>query len=196
MKIGVDIDEIITEYMKSFLVFLRKEKNLSGEYKDLFTYEFEKCFEISKDEMKDYVREHTGLELTLIELKLVEGALEAVNFLDDNHEILFITSRHIDNKEKTFTFFKKHFPEKEFKIIFSGDLLGDNKSKAELCKENGCELMVEDNLDYALDCVSKGVQVILMDKPWNKSGKIHENLIRVENWKEALEKIKEIENEY
>lgn len=194
MEIGIDIDEIITEYMKSFLEFLKKEKNLFGKYEELFTYKFEKCFNVSKEEFQEYIQEHTNTELALVELGLIEDSLEAINFLDDRHKICFITSRNLSNKEKTFEFFRKHFPDKDFKILFSGDIWGDNKKKYELCLEEGCEVMVEDRFKTAFECAENGIKAILFNKPWNKSEKTHKNLIRVNNWKEALKKIKEVEN--
>jgi uncharacterized protein len=130
--------------------------------------------------------------LTLVDLEVIEGSIEGLDLLDKNHELIFITSRHISNKEQTHAFFKKYFPNKEFKIIFSGDAWGNAKSKAEICVEEGCDLMIEDNHKYALSCAEKGIKSILIEKPWNKEKEDNENIIRVKDWKEILEKVEEL----
>jgi len=99
MKIGIDIDEILTEYMLSFLEFLKKEKNIFKEYCDFSTYDFEGNLKMTREEVKNYIAEHTSNPLSLVELSLIEGSLESINLLDNNHEIIFITSRSLKNKE-------------------------------------------------------------------------------------------------
>lgn len=100
-----------------------------------------------------------------------------------------MTTRPIIFKEKTENWIKKHidFP---VKIIHSGDFYLDNKArkKADICKEIGIKIMIEDVAKYALECAEVGILVILFDKPWNKGIK-HKNIIRVNNWIEALKEI-------
>jgi uncharacterized HAD superfamily protein len=190
MKIGIDIDEIIAEYLKSFLEFLNSEKKISINYNEVLNYNYiGQSKGLGKEQIQKYIQEHTAKEINLVELELIEGCLEAINLLDDNHKVCFITSRHISNEKSTIQFFKKHFPDREFKIIFSGDIWGGNKTKSEICKEENCEIMIEDNADYALDCAKKDIKVLLLDKPWNKNYEKHENITKVENWKEILEKL-------
>jgi len=187
MKIGIDIDEIVTEYMKSFLEFLETEKGICVDYNSITEY-LNPCQSegMKREHVKQFVQEHTEKEYTLLELDIVDGSLNAIDFLDKNHEICFITSRHISNKEKTHHFFKKHFPNNEFKIFFSGDCWEGSKTKAEICIEESCSILIEDNPDYAFDCAKKGIKVFLLGKPWNKDYEKHENIIKVQNWNEIL----------
>ena len=64
------------------------------------------------------------------------------------------------------------------------------KTKGELCKDLNVDLMIEDDPKYAEDCALKGINVLLLDKPWNQNCIEHENIIRVKNWKEILERFK------
>jgi len=194
MKIGIDIDEVIAEYLKNFLEYLSSKKGIYIDYSDIKDYNsLSNVLGIDDEKVGDLIIDHTNNTLALLELELIEGSLEAINFLDDNHEIYFITSRHPSNKIKTIDFFKKHFPNKNFKIIFSGDAWGGNKSKAEICLEIGCDFIIEDNSVYAKECASNGIKVILFDKPLNKLEKPTKNIFRVRGWKEAIDKINKFE---
>lgn len=43
--------------------------------------------------------------------------------------------------------------------------------------------MIEDNLDYAEEIVRNGVEVILLERPWNKERQdVHPGIIRVKDW--------------
>jgi len=191
MKIGIDIDEIITKYIDSFIEFLRIKKQKVLDYNTILDCnDFGHLINLDKNQVQEYIQEHTNQRLTLLELDLIEGSLEAINLLHNSHEIIFITSRHPSNKGNTLKFFEKHFPRKKFKIIFSGDAHKGNKLKSEICKEEGCEIMIEDNPNYALDCANKGIKVFLMNKPWNQKIGFNPNIIKVNNWNEIIDNLK------
>jgi len=194
MKIGIDIDEVIAEYLKHFLKFVHKKTGKKFEYNSIFDYNFCKPLGMSFEEVSDLIEAHTCNTNALLELDLIEDAVESINSLSD-HEIFFITSRHLNNFHKTKEFLERNFPELKFDLIFSGDAWKNlNKSKKEICLENGISLMIEDNPNYVLDCSKAGINSILFDKPWNKNldEKGYKNIFRVKNWKEAKKVIQEI----
>jgi len=194
MKIGIDIDEVVVKYIESFLEFLKSEKNIFINYPEILNYhQIGTSVKANNGQIHQFIYEHVHQEGVLLNLELYEGAVDSINFLDKIHEIFFVTSRHISNKDSTTQFFKKHFPNRDFEIIFSGDAWGGAKTKSEICKEKGISLLIEDNLNYALECASNGIKVILFDKPWNQEKDLPSNIFRVNGWKDALEKIKNIE---
>ena len=193
MKIGIDIDEGVTKYIESFLEFLKSEKNIFINYSEILNYhQVGASVKINNEQMHKFIYEHTNQEGVLLNLELCAGAFDSINFLDEIHEIFFVTFRHISNKDSPTKFFKKYFPNKDFKIIFSGDAWGGAKTKSEICKEKGIFLLIEDNLNYALECAFNGIQVILFDKPWNQEKDLPPNIFRVNGWKDALEKMKDM----
>jgi len=82
---------------------------------------------------------------------------------------------------------EKHFPGHGLDIKFMNFENGNKKSKGEYCKEVGITLMIDDDNKNALSCAENGVNVILLNRPWN-IGLEHEKIIRVNDWKE-IEKI-------
>ena len=62
-------------------------------------------------------------------------------------------------------------------------------SKSGFCLDNEIPIILEDNLEYAIDCAESGIKVVLFNRPWNKKSH-HKDIFRVDNWKEALEVIR------
>ena len=192
MKIGIDIDEVIAEFVKSYILLL-KERGIFVNYEDVINYHFWESFPITKEEDERYIKEFFNSH-HFDEIKLVDGSQSSINFLSKNHEIYFITSRPSSIKEKTCQFIHANFSLSELNIFFSGDFhLGNGKTKAEICRELHIDLMIEDNKNYALDCAKNGIKVILLGRPWNKDFKGHKNISKVDSWSEILEEIKQYE---
>jgi len=48
-------------------------------------------------------------------------------------------------------------------------------------------VIIEDALEFALDCASNNIRVILMNMPWNQTKTLPKNVTRIYNWKEIKE---------
>ena len=191
MKIGIDIDEVLCETVRSFLKVVEVKKGIKKNFEDIFSYNLHEVFGISKGEILDLFEGF--FKESFNSLKLIEGAREGVRFLEKNHELFFITNRCNSIKEETLEFLEKFVPDP--KTHFSGEVYdGQGESKAEICKNLGIGVIVEDNGVNSIDYAKKGVKVLLLDKPWNQ-GCEHENIFRCNDWRKILEKIAEMECE-
>ena len=56
------------------------------------------------------------------------------------------------------------------------------------------DIFIEDEPRYCEDLAATGAKVFLIDHPWNREYTTPENIIRVKDWDEILQKIKELEN--
>ena len=54
------------------------------------------------------------------------------------------------------------------------------------------DIIIEDCLKDAINWRKKVKNVIIFDRPWNKTLDVKKQLIRVKNWAEILKKIEEI----
>jgi len=191
MKIGIDVDNVVVDLNKGFIDFYNSnfDKNISmDDFKE--HYYLSDLFGISRDEEWDLWNSYHNSEL-FDEMSFVEGVKAAIDFLKAKHELFFITARHLSWKDKTDKLFEKHFG--DVNLIFSGDVYG-GRQKDEICEENGIKILVEDHPTHSLDYAKKGIKILLFDRPWNKKVE-HENIIRVKNWEEILERIKNIDLE-
>lgn len=191
MKIGVDIDDVVADFVNPLLKFFEKETGRITLYEDVFSYKFEEVWKISRDEAIAVVRNfYRSKEFDT--LAIIDGALSALERLSQKHEIVFVTSRHNEAKLKTPDWLTRNFPFLNARVIYAGEYQhSDNEkvTKAGICLREGIGVIIEDNAGYALDCARNGVKSYLIERPWNRDSENHENMLKVKRWAEILEDI-------
>jgi len=195
MKIGIDIDEVIVEYVKHYLKLCEEKLGRKFLIEEISQFNMGVVFNIP-EEVVDTISKEFNENQLFQELDFVKGAKGAISILSKDNELFFITSRPKSIREGTHDFFNKHLPGTKFEIIFSEKCNGNEKTKAEICRELGIKVLIEDRRKYAIDCAEKGIKVLLMDKPWNRDNCEHENITRVRSGDEIMEEIRGMKNEY
>ncbi len=196
MRIGTDLDEIVIEWVRSYLKFFNKRYRKSVRFEDIKSYDLWKPLGISREEAFSLADEFYETP-EFKNLQLVEGAKEGLMTLAEKNELFFITSRPRYIERQTSNFLKRNFDgilNENFDVFYSGDVFGNGKTKAEICEELRIEIFFEDRRESAVDVARKGIKVLLLDKPWNQYGKCNDNVKRVDDWNKILEEIKEREN--
>jgi len=187
MKIGIDIDDVIVRSMDNVLKLFNKKYDKNIQHEEIYSYNLTKSLRVSEDEKLELWKGCNVLEDE--EPLFIEGAVESVNKLIQEHEVCFITARPLVIQKRTKEFMKRIFPNNEIKIIHSSD-------KKDICHELNIDLLIEDLSLIVEQFIGTNKRVILFDKPWNKtfddSG--YDNIIRLNNWTEILGKIEEMVN--
>jgi uncharacterized HAD superfamily protein len=178
MIIGIDMDDVLVEYVKAFLEFYneRNKANLS----------YEKFTNIanSVDKNNSFFRSDYFKKM-----ELCKGVTNAIKKLAEKNSLFIVTSRQIEWKDATEKLVNENFPNCFRGIFYAGDIhKGEGKKKTDIY--NGMDLVIEDNRGHALECAKSGIKVFLLEKPWNKDVE-HVNIIKVKNWDEILNKVKE-----
>lgn len=186
-KIGIDIDEVLANHLEKLNEFYYKKTGKKYVEEDYHSYNWWEVWGMTKEQAIKIDKEFKKSNL-FKEILPIEGAVDAIKQLSLKNELFVITSRPSETRELTLNWFFNHF-NLRISILHSGDFWGKNKSKSEICKEQGISIFIEDNLHYALDCAKNGINVFLLDKPWNKNYEKHENITKVNNWKEIMEKL-------
>ncbi len=188
MKIGIDLDEVIADFMNALLSFYYKKTGKLYKKEDFPEWNLWPLLGKTKEEAVKFVDEFHESH-SLEEVKPMGNAIESIKrLIKNNHEIFIITSRPKRFKQKAEEWLLYYIKSK-IKVINAGDFhKGQAVSKAEICKELDIPILLEDAPDTALECTNSGIFVILFDKPWNKKIK-HKNIRRVFNWTEAIKEI-------
>ncbi len=192
IKIGIDLDEVVADFINKFLEFYngKYEKNILKE--DIKSYNLweNDFFGFDKQGAIQIVDEFYDSEL-FDEMELIQDATRVIRELSDDFEIFIVTSRPLRFKEKTENFLKNN--QILYEIIYSNEIHNANgsKNKADICKELGVNILIDDNKDYAKNCAENNIKVFLLSKPWNSNHEKHENIIKVENWQEILDIVKD-----
>jgi len=189
MKIGLDLDEVVADFMDALLKFYYYKKGRLHKKEEFLEYKWWPVWGISKEEAIALVDEFHKAH-NLEDIKLAEGAIESISdLLNRSYELFIITARPVRFRNKIEEWIKHHLKTNKIKLIHAGDFhKGQAATKAEICNKEGIKLLLEDSGETALDCAEKGVSVILFDKPWNKLYN-HKKIKRVKNWHEAMNAI-------
>ena len=192
MKIAIDIDEVILEFVEPYMKFAESKGIMKVNYNDVYCYDFYRVLVISKDRFFEILNEFNS-NGRFSEAEFINGAKKGVCFLRDNFDICFVTARPDNIREKTIDFIFKEFVVDENRVFFSGDSLLCGKSKCEICNELGINLIIEDNGDDSLRYANNEMNVLLLDKPWNRHIE-HEKIVRCDDWNDILSKVEEVRN--
>ncbi|MBI5229280.1 hypothetical protein HY991_04155 [Candidatus Micrarchaeota archaeon] len=190
MLIGMDLDEVLADFLSSVIKFHNTTYGTSLKREDFFSYNFWEVWSGTREEAIKKVYEFHKTHY-FHEIQPVEGAVEGVRELKEEHELVVITSRQYGIEKETRVWVQKTFPDAFSGVYFTNDFSKDglrSKSKKDFCKELGIDLLVEDHLNYAKECVADGVRVLLLDCPWNKRER-PQKVSRVYSWKEIVERI-------
>lgn len=193
MKIATDIDGTIGDFVTPFLEFINPKLKRKFQYSDMFSHDLWQVIGGTPDETEEKLDSfHDSPDFQKI--RPIKGAVEAVSFLAKKYEIASITARPLNYRAKTLNFMKDYFPtisnvrfSEEYKK--SGQF-PDRSRKAQFCSEFRPKILFEDHAKTARDCSPYCELVILFNQPWNQNENLPGNVIRSENWEEALKIIR------
>lgn len=190
-KIAIDLDDTLVSTVDLLIKEMLKDKSFPAfrgyhSIKDFLPEEEIELYKyirvtISKQNIKDF--------------KPIPGSIAAIEELKKEYELFILTARNKDIKKHTSSWIKNYFPKTFKKIIFSKYIVEGEfvKTKGEICKEENIFLIVDDNLEYIIDCDKHNIKTILFDYrgkyEWSK-GKIPKKTKTAKTWKEVLEIIK------
>ena len=187
MKIGIDFDDVITNFTYSLMNFCSKKYGKRVLVEEIKEWDWGLYWGISREEADKRVNEFHEIH-SVENVNPLDNAISSLKELTKNNELFIITGRPIRFKSKVDSWLKYHIKSK-LKVIYAGEWhKKQGSSKAEICKELKISILLEDAPTTANDCASKGIKVILFNKPWNQKIN-HKNIIRVSDWKEALKEI-------
>ena len=191
MKIGIDIDDVIVDFVTPFIRFHNKNYGTSWTKETLSFPDLASMTNDTSEQLQDKMRLFNMSEIT--QLPLIDGAKESINILARDHQLSAITGRPLYLEGETRAHIKEHFQGIE-NIYFTGTYYlnekHDKREKSHFCLSNGIELMVEDIPEFANDCANAGIKVLLFDQPWNRKVKETDNITRVSSWSEILKLVK------
>ncbi len=190
MKIGIDLDDVIVEFSRRFLNFYNQRNKTKFRYENWVKYHFSDSFGLERDIVNYFADEFFNSPL-LYDLRFVRGSKNSLRDLSKKNELCIVTSRPLRHKERTDDFIRKTLSDIPIKVFYSDDFHKQHSiGKAGICQKEGIDLIIEDNGDYALYCLDKGINAIILKKKWNLG--YSNGIIRANNWNEILNKINEL----
>jgi uncharacterized HAD superfamily protein len=157
---------------------------------DMQTFHLSETWSCSEEEATRRFREF-WLSDQVHDIKPYAQAQHAVAQLPEYLHVS-ITSRNPDLRLFTQKSLDDHFSQCFSGLYFSqhvNTLYTSGKSKAEICKEIGSSVHIDDCHEYAVQCAQAGTPTLLLDMPWNRRD-TPAGVIRLYSALEIPEKIK------
>ena len=191
--IGVDFDDVVVNTSEMLRRFHNQYYGTEHQFNDLSTYRLDKFWGCSTEEM--FVRIDSFYKSSQHRsIPLIEGAFTALERLSLQHTLVLVTARPESLRACTEQLLGHHVPGFFSQLHFIGHPHDHRpthrakKTKGDICEELGVDVFIEDAPENAFSIASKSIQVLLLDKPWNKEVRAS-YVRRVYNWDEVLKEI-------
>lgn len=189
MKIGIDIDNVISSFDNELLKeYLKYDKNLrnTGIINENADYIRRGMFDWSEEEENKFYQEN--IERIANNLKPIHNAKKYIDKLkEDGNEIYIITGRdngdYLNPYDMTINWLNKYEISYD-KLILTNSY--NKPEKAEVCIKNDINIMIEDSTSTAMNISNNGIKVLLMNTRFNQKCQEFE---RVNSWREIYSKI-------
>ncbi|MFA6082458.1 MAG: hypothetical protein WC773_03550 [Patescibacteria group bacterium] len=191
MKIAFDFDDVLTDFVSEFLRYCNENDGTSFVLSDVLEYDLQPLFKRPHAEIVDKVFKfyQSG---SLKSLQPQNKAVDVVEKLSKDHELIVITSRPTQLTAETTSWLDSHFPQRFSKIILTHHFSNDGNARGEkndVCLREKVDLIIDDSPEWAEKCANSGVRVLLFDRPWNHGVSDHKNIIRIKQLTDVLQVI-------
>ncbi len=190
MRIGLDIDNVITDFDEKLLEeFLKEDKNKrnSGIINPKGSW-IKNFFDWTKEEVDDFLIKN--MENFAIEFKPRQDAKKYMDkLLEEGHELYLISHRAFPHYKMPFET-TKNWLEKN-KINYTKLILTESTNKTKECKENNIDIMFDDVRRNCRELQENNILSYLVATKYNLRNL--DSLKVVNNWKELYEVINNME---
>ena len=185
MKIGIDLDDVLSKSTAAFIKFHNNTYGTNIKIENKEKYGWWELVDVTREEYEKRVHEFYTMSY-FTNTEPVLGAKDVLEKLKINNELFIITARGEIIKETTEKWVKKNFPNIFSKIYFTSqfELGAIQTTKAAICNNLDIDIFIEDSLQFALDCNQPNRKVYLLDYPWNQTDKLSDGIKRVYSWDE------------
>jgi len=183
MKIGVDIDDTITNSWENIIPYYSKIFNIDiKKLENSRPYYYAIKDKISLEEYYEKLLSLYDKFSTIVPLK--DNVKEIIDKIyEEGHTITFITARgkeHTDAYKSTKEYLDRHHIKYDKLIVNAHD-------KAKVCKEEKIELFIDDSIKHCTSVLNEGIDVLMFETKYNKEEKKPKH---VKNWDEIYEYLK------
>jgi extradiol dioxygenase family protein len=114
-------------------------------------------------------------------LRPIPHAIDILQELKQDYELHVVTSRQFAIQERTLQWIETHYPNIFTEIHFGNHYSREGKvrSKPEICRDIGAVLLIDDSLQYAYQCHTANIPVVLFGEyAWNQKHSVHPALFK------------------
>ena len=182
--IACDVDDILFEFYLMLALWHNELHGTDLRKDDFVSYFVHEVWQVPSEEAVRRVWQFYGTE-GFRYLPVVHGAAEGVRRLAETYDLVAVTGRPHGLAPITEDSIDRHFAGC-FTAIHHTDAFGIGGGvpvpKVDVCAKIGARILIEDYQGHALPCADAGMDVLLLDQPWNKQVSVPDGIIRVRSW--------------
>jgi hypothetical protein len=192
MKIAIDIDETLIDFMGSFAEWQNRRYLTSYKVSQLQGLDFWTTWGYDKPEAIRRTEEFYFSPEQLL-ISVIDGAREVIEELAKYHELYTATARPERVKNITRRLIENNFPRcfKDHFCVGTWGIEAPAMNKAQRCKEEGIELVIDDSLRVINQCLEVGIAPVWYQKDWNLGKRAPEGVASFRHWKNIRDHILE-----
>ncbi|MEG0826603.1 MAG: hypothetical protein RR404_03955 [Bacilli bacterium] len=190
MRIGIDIDNTITNTLETLYPYFekyKKENNIDS--KTIFNgICYREVLGLTEEQYSDFATKY--FEKISYELKPKDFVVEILKKISKNNEIIFVTARSENYYHEPYniTYNWLTYNNIPFKKLIVGAL-----EKGEIALEENINIFIDDNIENCKAVSEQGIDVLLFETKFNRNCK---KFRRVKNWNQIYKIIEKREKEW
>lgn len=190
MRIGVDIDDVLADFVPSFITYVNSVKGTSFTKEQLYSYYIPVLLGGTAQQSKELIFDFYN-DASFENISPLKHSQDAISTLSKKHKLTLITARPDFLKSKTLNWIQKHYQTAFSDIHFSYNHYSKygKLKKYEICQKENINILIEDSPEYAKEVARLGKEAYLIDAPWNKTKSLPKNVKRVKTWKTILQEL-------
>jgi len=195
LVIAIDCDDVVVESSPSIVAWYNKQYGTTLHLSDLYKHDADDLPAwgvTSRDEAINRVNEYLSTD-EYAQLPPTREAIDTLVWLGERHELHLVTGRADFLESATRQWLVGHFGDLFVSLEFTNFIVPSghehkSRSKADVCKQLGADILIDDHLHHAEQVAQADVPVILFgDYPWNQADELSEKITRLANWSEVRE---------
>ncbi len=191
IRMGFDVDDVIYPTLEVLFNWYNRTRGFNFAITDHVTYELSTTWKVSRKKVVQIVLEFFK-SVDFLTMKVYPFIKMSLIRLTEIIDLFSVSSRLLEVRKHTKKVLNIDLPN-IFQGVFFSDHFIDNtkykRKKSDICEEYRLNIIVEDCLEYALECARVKVvdRVYLLDSPWNQSQKkIHRKVRRIKGDRRKL----------
>ncbi len=181
MKIGVDIDGVVANFVASFIPLVQQRLGLTLREEDIYVHDLYLVLGILPDTAMKLIRDTIRCDL-----EPYPGAIRGLSRLRQRHEVTLVTARPPDMTDITEKWLARRKVPHDHLLHFEEGL----KHK----HQYAFDVFVDDHLREAFGFVNRVPHIIIFDHPWNRTLNLGGLFKRARDWHEVVSIIEACED--
>ena len=190
LRIGVDVDDVLVESLPAYLELFRRRFGREVKIQEAAWEIFRRFPEIPAEQVGAFYAELERIDFLGTRPVYPEAIAGVRALAAAGHRLYVVTGRLAQHQNHT----RRMLEGAGLLGLFEDLVHRDGESlagyKPRVLRELGLQLHIEDELDVARAAARIPVQVLLLDRPWNR-GDLPGGVTRVKDWDQVVRRVAE-----